>query len=113
MEEEKNTNKGNLKKMLSWSSDSDDSENEDGENKDTTKVPNKKRKDSELKSIEKQVITQRRALNVVTEPQTLNRKVDKTRISPKYLRVKIDFPLSFFGIGTFKIESINSFSQKF
>ena len=39
MEEEKNTNKGNLKKMLSWSSDSDDSENEDGENKDTTKVP--------------------------------------------------------------------------
>ena len=89
MEEEKNTNKGNLKKMLSWSSDSDDSENEDGENKDTTKVPNKKRKDSELKSIEKQVITQRRALNVVTEPQTLNRKVDKTRISPKYLRVKI------------------------
>ena len=88
MEEEKNTNKGNLKKMLSWSSDSDDSENEDGENKDTTKVPNKKRKDTELKSIEKQVITQRRALNVVTEPQTLNRKVDKTRISPKYLRVK-------------------------
>ena len=88
MEEEKNTNKGNLKKMLSWSSDSDDSENEDGENKDaSTKVPNKKRKDAELKSIEKQVITQRRALNVVTEPQTLNRKVDKSRISPKYLRV--------------------------
>ena len=95
--------------MLSWSSDSDDSENEDGENKETTKVPNKKRKDSELKSIEKQVITQRRALNVVTEPQTLNRKVDKTRISPKYLRVKMLVFLEEFR----EIKSTNFFSQKF
>ena len=65
--------KKKLKKMLSWSSDSSD----DDEN------------DSELKAIEKDVISNRRSdLRVVTEPQLLNRKVDTHRINPKFLRVR-------------------------
>ena len=65
--------KKKLKKMLSWSSDSSEDEN-----------------DSELKAIEKDVISNRRSdnLRVVTEPQLLNRKVDTHRINPKFLRVR-------------------------
>ena len=71
--------KANAKKMLSWSSDSDD----DDENEDETK-------DHELKTIKHDVITHRRRtapINVVNEPQLLNRKVDSSRITTKYLRV--------------------------
>ena len=45
------------------------------------------KKDKELKTIEKEVITQRRALAVVDHPQVLKRKVDGSRITPKFLRV--------------------------
>ena len=59
-----------IKKMLSWSESSGDEEDE-----------------SELKAIEKDVITNRRNLRVVNEPQFLSRKVDSNSINPKFLRV--------------------------
>ena len=58
-----------VKKMLSWSSDSDEEDEE------------------ELKAIEKEVIAQRRNLKVVNEPQLLSRKVDSHTINSKFLRV--------------------------
>ena len=58
-----------LKKMLSWSDSSDDEQ------------------DGELKAIKADVITNRRALKVVDEPQFLSRKVDSHRINAKFLRV--------------------------
>ena len=60
--------KAKLKKMLSWSSDSED-------------------EDEELKAIEKDVIIHRRNLKVVDEPQLLKRRVDSNTINPKFLRV--------------------------
>ena len=59
-----------IKKMLSWSESSSDEE------------------DQELKEIKKQVISHRRNLPVVNEPQKLCRKVDSNRITPKFLKVK-------------------------
>ena len=76
--DEKKDNAKKMKKMLSWSSDSDDDDDET--------------KDQELKTIKHDVITHRRRtapINVVDEPQLLNRKVDSSRITTKYLRVKI------------------------
>ena len=76
--DEKKDNAKKMKKMLSWSSDSDDDDDET--------------KDQELKTIKHEVITHRRQtapINVVDEPQLLNRKVDSSRITTKYLRVKI------------------------
>ena len=60
----------NIKKMLSWSESSSEDEGD------------------ELKAIEKEVITHRRKLRVVDEPQLLRRKVDTNTINPKFLRVK-------------------------
>ena len=59
----------NIKKMLSWSESSSEDEGD------------------ELKAIEKEVITHRRKLRVVDEPQLLRRKVDTNTINPKFLRV--------------------------
>ena len=77
--DEKKDNAKKMKKMLSWSSDSDDDDDDET-------------KDQELKTIKHEVITHRRQtapINVVDEPQLLNRKVDSSRITTKYLRVKI------------------------
>lgn len=60
-----------IKKMLSWSESSSDEEG-----------------DQELKEIKKQVISHRRNLPVVNEPQKLSRKVDPHKITPKFLKVK-------------------------
>lgn len=60
-----------IKKMLSWSESSSDEE-----------------ADEELKEIKKQVISHRRNLPVVNEPQKLSRKVDSNKITPKFLKVK-------------------------
>ena len=73
--------KANAKKILGWSSDSDDDDDNENETKD-----------QELKTIKHEVITHRRRtapLNVVNEPQLLNRKVDSSRITSKYLRVNL------------------------
>ena len=59
--------KAKLKKMLSWSSDSED-------------------EDEELKAIEKDVIIHRRNLKVVDEPQLLKRRVDSNTINLIFLR---------------------------
>ena len=60
--------------MLSWSESSSDEEG-----------------DQELKEIKKQVISHRRNLPVVHEPQKLSRKVDPHKITPKFLKVTTQY----------------------